>query len=189
MEQNVPSITNLLDELEDMIERSRPVPFSRNIMVNADDISDIIAEMRTNMPKQIKQAEKIISNCNRKVEEANNQAQTILEQARTQAQQLTSEHEITQLAQEEAEHIVDSAYEEAKNLRLGAKEYVKERMAETEERLNDMLEAFSNKSIELQSFVSNEVEQCYKIRQGLLDGVADNTDYLEDDGEYDDDEY
>jgi F0F1-type ATP synthase membrane subunit b/b' len=190
MEQNVPSITNLLDTLEDLLEQSRPVPFSRNVMVNADDLADIISDMRSNLPNQIKQAEKIISNCNKTVSEANNQAKTILEQARTQAQQLTGEHEITRLAQEEAERIIDAAYEEAKNLRLGAKDYVKERMTETENRLNGLLEALSNNSIELQSFVSNELDQCYKIRQNLLDGASSDNDNYNDYPEDDyDDEY
>jgi F0F1-type ATP synthase membrane subunit b/b' len=191
MEQNTPSINHLLDELEDILEDSPRSLVRRNaIQVNYDELSEIISEMRANLPNQIKQAEKIISNCNKTVGEANNQAKSIVEQAKTQAQQLTSEHEITQLAQEEAARIIDAAYEEAKNLRIGAKEYVKERMAETEVRLNDMLAAFSNKSIELQSFVSNELDQCYKIRQGLLDGTADsNQDYDDSSDEYDDENY
>ncbi len=193
MDQSVPSISNLLDELDDIIETARRAPFSKGIIVNADEITDIIAEMRANIPNQVKQAEKIISNCNKTVGEANNQAKTIIEQAKTQAQQLTGEHEITLLAQEEAERIIDAAYEEAKNLRLGAKEYVKERLANTEERLNDMLSAFSSKSMELQSFVSNEIDQCYHIRQSLLDNSADNEQYADDDtygdNDYEDDDY
>lgn len=190
MEQNVPSINNLLDRLQNLIEEAPIKKFSRDnlIIVDYSEMSDLIAEMKANLPGQIKQAEKIVSNCNKTINEANNQAKTIVEQARTQAQQLTSEHEITRLAQEEAERIIDSAYEEARNLRIGAKDYVKERLADTEDRLNDMLEAFGNKSVELQSFVSNELDQCYKIRQSLLDGSVDNPqdDYDED---YEDDEY
>jgi hypothetical protein len=59
MDSNVPSITNLLEELEDMVENSRAVPFSRNISVDKDTVMDIIADMRANLPNQLKQAEKI----------------------------------------------------------------------------------------------------------------------------------
>jgi hypothetical protein len=65
MDSNVPSITNLLEELENIIEESRAVPFSRNISVDKDTIMDIIADMRANLPNQLKQAEKIVSNCNK----------------------------------------------------------------------------------------------------------------------------
>lgn len=188
MDQNSPSIKNLLDELEDMLEKATSMPFSRNVIVNIDEVTEIISEMRANLPNQIKQAEKIISNCNKTVGEANNQAKTIIEQAKTQAKELTSEHEITQLAQEEYANMVEAASEESKRLRLGAREYIKDRMMATEEHLNELLEAFSNTSIQMQSFISNEIDQCYKIRQSLLDTVDDDAeedDYPAED-DYDD---
>ena len=189
----VPSIENLLDALQDLIEESKPVIFGGDKRaISAAELEDIIADIRQNLPTQIRQAEKIISNCNKTVGEANNQAKTILDQARTQAQQLTSEHEITKLAQEEAERIIDEAYAEAKNLRQGAKEYIRERMEETERCLNEMMTDINDRSREFQNYLSGEVDKCYSIKQELLDRPAPESEQpaAEDDYEdYDDDEY
>ncbi len=196
MKQSTPSITNLLDELEDIIECAPRAAFKKGIIVDPNELTDLISEMRTNIPNQIKQAEKIYSNCNKTVSDANNQAKSIIEQAKAQAKQLTSEHEITLLAQEEAERIINEAYDEAKNLRAGAKDYVRERLEQIELRLNDMLSSLSTKSMEVQSFISDEIDQCFQIRQSILDGTVDNEQYDENEGyvednfdDYEDDEY
>jgi exonuclease VII large subunit len=188
MDSNVPSITNLLEELENIIEESRAVPFSRNISVDKDTIMDIIADMRANLPNQLKQAEKIVSNCNKTVNEANNQAKMIIEQAKAQAKQLTLDHEITRLANEEAANIINSANEEAKSLRIGATEYVKDLFERSETVINESLEAFTSQSVQVQRFLTGEIDIIFKVRQELMGKSDSNTNnYPPEPEEYDED--
>jgi len=49
-------ILKLIDEIEDIIENGSSVPFSSKVMIDADEIYDIISEIRIKLPDEIKQA-------------------------------------------------------------------------------------------------------------------------------------
>jgi ribosome assembly protein YihI (activator of Der GTPase) len=112
----------------------------------------------------------------------------ILEQARAQAKQLTLDHEITRLANEEAANIINDANEEAKNLRIGATEYVKDLFERAETVINESLEAFTSQSLQVQRFLTGEIDIIFKVRQELMgkSDTAGNT-YAPEPDEYDDD--
>lgn len=174
MDGSKQTITNLIDELDGMVEDARSAMFARNqIMLDRGTLEDLIADMRANLPAEIKQAKDIVNNCNRKLKEASNQAQIIVEKANTEAQQLTMEHEITKLAQAEAERIIAEANEEAKKLRIGATEYIKDIFARAETVLNESLNAYTSQSVEVQNFLSGEVNIILKVRQDLMGGRSD----------------
>lgn len=181
MEGSKQTITSLIDELDGMLEDAKTAMFARNnVVLDRNSLEDLIADMRANLPTEIKQAKDIVNNCNRKVKEASNQAQLIIDKANTEAQQLTMEHEITKLAQQEADRIIAEAKEEAKNLRIGATEYIKDIFARAETVLNESLNAYTSQSMEVQNFLSGEVNIILKVRQDLMGGRPED-DYPEDD--------
>ena len=49
-------IFTLLETLEDIMEKSRNVPFSNKCIVDKEEILDIIKEIRLKLPEEIKQA-------------------------------------------------------------------------------------------------------------------------------------
>jgi hypothetical protein len=49
-------ILQLLDELEELLENASKVPFSDKAIVDSDEVSAIIDDIRTSMPKDIQQA-------------------------------------------------------------------------------------------------------------------------------------
>ena len=49
-------IFTLLETLEDMLEKSRSVPFSGKCVVDKEEILDIIKEIRLKLPEELKQA-------------------------------------------------------------------------------------------------------------------------------------
>ena len=52
-------IFTLLETLEDMLEKSRAVPFSSKCIVDKEEILDIIKEVRIKLPEELKQAKRL----------------------------------------------------------------------------------------------------------------------------------
>ena len=50
------SIESLLDNIEDVLENSKNVPFSSKISVDGEEIKTIIEDIRLNTPQETKQA-------------------------------------------------------------------------------------------------------------------------------------
>ena len=59
------AVLKLLEELEDILDQSRAVPFSNKVAIDKDEIYDIIAEIRLRLPNDIKQSKFIVSERNK----------------------------------------------------------------------------------------------------------------------------
>jgi hypothetical protein len=50
-------ILHLIDRLEELLNQSRPFPFTHNVMIDEDRMLDIIDQMRVAIPEEIKKAQ------------------------------------------------------------------------------------------------------------------------------------
>ena len=55
------TVENLLDEIESILEEGKTVPFTSNLLVDAQAIKTAIEDIRLNMPEELMQARKIAS--------------------------------------------------------------------------------------------------------------------------------
>ena len=73
------SIENLINEMEDMLENSWGLPMSGGrVVLNAKTIRKILEDIRLALPQEMVQAQKIISERNRVIESAKNEAETMI---------------------------------------------------------------------------------------------------------------
>lgn len=77
-------IFTLLETLEDIMEKSRNVPFSTKCVVDRDEILEIVKEIRLKLPDEIKQAKWIKEERQRILVEAQNEANDIIKEAETE---------------------------------------------------------------------------------------------------------
>ena len=49
-------IFTLLENIEDILEKSKGVPFSNKVLVDKEEILEIISELRLKLPEELKQA-------------------------------------------------------------------------------------------------------------------------------------
>ena len=92
-------IEQLIDEIEDYIESCKPkFMSSTEIIVNKDEIDELLRELRMKTPDEIKRYQKIISNKDAILADAQSKADAIIADAKTQAQQMDSESEVMQQA-------------------------------------------------------------------------------------------
>ena len=139
-------IEQIIEEIEEYIEGCRYQPLSTTkIVVNKEELEELLRELRLKTPDEIKRYQKIISNkdailadaqqkADTAVADAEAQAEQIVAGANEEAQRIVSETEImksaynqanetVENANQQAQDILDKAQEDANNIRMSAISY------------------------------------------------------------------
>ena len=117
-------ILHLVDRLEELFNESRTVPFTRNAVVDEDKMLDIIDQMRVTIPNEVKQAQQILSQRDRFLAQAQEEATRIVALAREKADQLVEHDSIVKSAMTRADQILAQARADAQATRRDADDYV-----------------------------------------------------------------
>ena len=131
-------IFTLLETLEDIIERSRSVPFTEKGIVNKEETLEIIKEIRLKLPDELKQAKWIKEERERILEEAQREADGVVKEAENRIIAMIDEHEITRKAYEQKAEIIETANEMSREINKGTKEYADSILANLESAINDV---------------------------------------------------
>lgn len=118
-------IYHLIDRLERLLNESWRMPLSVYLVINEDDFLDVIDQMRTAIPREIKDGEKVQRERERIVAQAEEEAERIVQLSREKASNLVSEHELISLADQRANTILERAQREAAGLKAEADEYAR----------------------------------------------------------------
>lgn len=145
-------IEQIIDDIEEFIDSCKYQPLSNTkIIVNRDEIDELIKELRLKTPDEIRRYQKIISNKDAILEDAQSKADALIADAQVKAQELVTQHEIMQkayaqandtinAANKQAQEILDSATQDANSIRLSAITYTDDMMANIGAVLNETLE-------------------------------------------------
>ena len=142
-------IFTLLETLEDIMEKSRNVPFSNKCIVDKEEILEIIKEIRLKLPDEIKQAKWVKEERQRILVEAQNEANDIIKEAENRIISMIDEHEITRKAYEKKVEIIETANEMSREIKSGTEEYADGVLAGIEAALEDALKVIKNNRKEL----------------------------------------
>ena len=131
-------IEQIIEEIEEYIDGCRFQPLSTTkIVVNKEELEELLRELRLKTPDEIKRYQKIISNKDAILADAQEKADEIIAQAEARAQEMVSQHEVTQQAYAQAndtinksnlqaQSILDSATSDANSIRYSAISYTDE---------------------------------------------------------------
>jgi hypothetical protein len=128
-------ILYLVDRLENLIASSRRMPLVNQIMIKESDILNIVDQLRTTIPDEIKMARRIIQDKERILAQAQADASVLLARAQEESERAIKREGLLQAAGERSQEIVREAKEEAERLKADADGYV----AETLRALRDHL--------------------------------------------------
>ncbi len=142
-------VLRLIEEIEDILDNASSIPFSNKVMVDADELFEILREIRIKLPDEIKQASWIKEERQRILAEAQKDADTMLNEAELKLRELVDENEITRKAKELAEEIVTKAQNNAKEIRLGALEYADNILLEAQQNLKNVIDLLNENRQEL----------------------------------------
>jgi cell division septum initiation protein DivIVA len=117
-------ILQMIDRLEELLNESRPLPFTHNVIVDEDRMLDLIDQMRVSIPEEVKKAQQILTQRDRLKAQAEEEANRTIARAREKSEQLVERDPIAQAAQLQAEQIIIKARQDADAIRQEADSYV-----------------------------------------------------------------
>lgn len=148
------TVLQLLDELEEILDNSRAVPFSNKVSVDKEEIYDIIGEIRLKLPNELKQSKWVIEERNKILIDAQKEADEIVKNAEVRMSRMVDESEVTRQAYEQAALIIESAKKTSKEMRLGAMEYAEGILVSAESKLRELKNVVYNESIKTDDYFS-----------------------------------
>ena len=129
----------LVERLESLIANGRPLPLTKNAIVDREQALNLIDELRVAVPEEVRAAKRINSEGERIMEKAQEEAERVIARAQEQAAFLIGERGLTDAAELESRRIVADAEDEAENVRQGADEYAAGVLAALEAEVNRSL--------------------------------------------------
>ena len=168
-------IEQIIEEIEEYIDGCKYQALSSSkIVVNKEQMDELLSELRTKIPEEIKRYQKIISNKEAILADAQTKADAIIAQAQVKTDELVSEHQIMQqayaqanevvmIATKQAQEILDNATNDANNIRMGAMQYTDDILKNLENTISHSMEAAKSRH---DSYINS--------LQGFLDVVTAN---------------
>ena len=149
----------LIDKLDELVQNAKGVPLSQDqVRVDREEIWEIIDQMRSTIPEEIKQARWIVKERQEMLAEAKREAERIITEAREKQDQLVSEEEVTKQSERAAEDIIDDARAREREIRLGAEDYADEILNTLEVNLSKFIAAVQRGRERLQGKDQEEAE-------------------------------
>jgi vacuolar-type H+-ATPase subunit H len=142
-------IYELLDELTEELEHSPKTVFSGKRSVDVDIFLEIVADIKAAIPQELQEAEKIITEKDKLLDEAKEEAARIISSAEDELQTRVSESQVTQEAEVKAKELMTKAESNAREITIGAKEYADDILRELEVYFGDYLKVIRKNRLEL----------------------------------------
>ena len=194
-------IEQIIEEIEEYVDSCKFQPLSSTkIVVNKEELEELLRELRMKTPDEIKRYQKIISNKDAILADAQSKADALIADGQVKQQQLVEESEVMQQAYQQsnellaktniqAQEILDNATNDANNIRMSALQYTDEMLENLEKIMSHTIDTAGTK---YNNFI-NSIQSCYDIvnkNRRELSPQSAPTNYMPTDtDEYGDEEY
>jgi hypothetical protein len=169
-------LASRIQQLEDMVREAKSMPLSSSALLNREEMLELVASMREQLPEEIKQARWVVRDREELLAKARREAESLVERARLEQMRLVGQEAVVQAAAEEAERIVSDAQDRAHSVRMEAEDYVDSKLAQFEialQRLQELLtqthETLGANVAKVQAALTDQLQQT----QGALLRVSE----------------
>lgn len=197
-------IEQIIEEIEEYVDSCKFQPLSSTkIVVNKEELEELLRELRMKTPDEIKRYQKIISNKDAILADAQTKADAIMAEAQERQAQMVQENSVMQEAvnqanvlleqtRQQAQEILDNATQDANNIRMSAISYTDDMLANLEQIMSHATDTVGAK---YNTFMSS-LQSCYDIvsknRQELSPQGGNVSNYaaaaLDEEDEYEEEE-
>lgn len=137
-------ILQMIDRLEELLNESRPLPFTHNVIVDEDRMLDLIDQMRVSIPEEVKKAQQLLAQRDRLIAQAQEEANRTVNLARDRSNELVDRDQVVQVAYTQAEQIKAQATADGEAIRREADQYVLETLRSLEMEMERALNQVRN---------------------------------------------
>ncbi len=127
-------VQRLIDMLYSMVDEAKSAAFSSDrCVINRDEALDLLDEIKSKLPIELKKAQELIRARQEYVDAAKKEVEKMIRQAETDAKNIVSESETLQQARQKSAEIIRRAEERSKELYAAANTYTEDALRRTEE--------------------------------------------------------
>jgi cell division septum initiation protein DivIVA len=156
-------ILYLVDRLENLIATSRRMPLVNQIILKENEILNLIDQLRTTIPEEIKQARRILQDKERIIAQAQSEASSLLARAREESDRAVNREGLLRNAEQRSRELVREAEVQGETLKNEADNYVLETLRALRDHMTEIETDIGRSilSIEkgLESLEGNQEEQ------------------------------
>lgn len=152
-------VLELLEEIEDVVDTAASVPLTGKIMIDANELLEIVKEIRIELPDEIQQAQWIKGERERILNEAKQEYETVLKDAQKQAEALIENDDITMKAKQRAEEINAITSENCRNLKMESYNYIDKILFNFQQKMDQMNGEYFIKMFENMEQTFNKVNE------------------------------
>ncbi len=150
----------LIDELQEILDGAFTLPLSGGkTVVNAERLREVVEEIRTNLPGEVKQAKSIVADRTNILNKAREEAESIVQTAEERVRTMSQQSEIVRLAQEKAKGIIFNANNQAEQIKKAANDYIDNLMKKADEELSKNLSDLKKTRAGIQALQQKESAQ------------------------------
>ena len=124
-----------------IVEEARGVPLSASCVVHRGEMLEILEGARQSLPNDLAQAQGIIVDRDRIIEDGRSSSESMIATAREDVARMVEQTSIVQAARDEAQRILDEARDSAEGERREVEAYIDGRLATLEVILNKTMDA------------------------------------------------
>ncbi len=157
-------ILYLVDRLENLIASSRRMPLVNQIIIKEGDILNIIDQMRTSIPDEIKQARRVLQDKERIISQAQTEAANILARARDETERVMNREGLLNAAEERSQELVEQADQHSQELIRRAEEHSERLKVEADGYVAETLHALRDHLMSIETEVGRTI---LSIERGL----------------------
>ena len=164
-------VTRLIDMLYERIEDAKSPALKPNMsLVDRDEMLDILDELRSALPVELKRAQELLSAREKFVDDAKREVDRMMRQAELDAKTKVSDSEVHYAAKEKARQIIAKAEERSRQLYQVATDYAEDALARTEEAVQAALDEVRQSRVQFRSASAAKMQ----AQRDKLDGKAED---------------
>lgn len=122
----------LVDRLENLVATSKRMPLVNQVLIKETDIQNLIEQMRTVIPEEVKQARHIVQERERILNQARAEAATLLARTHDEAERTMSHEGLLRSAEERSREIIRRTEEQAKQMLYQTQKHQEQMEAEAD---------------------------------------------------------
>jgi vacuolar-type H+-ATPase subunit H len=142
-------ILHLIDRLEELVAEARRMPIGQGVVVDRRRILELVDQMRSSVPWEVREATEIVAEKDSILEEARREADGVLLRADMEAQERLDETALVQAAEREAQNVIARAEERAQSLLEDAQVQVQARLRQAEQTATNQMDEADRYALEM----------------------------------------
>lgn len=171
-------VDEIINEIEELVDTSVSVPMTGTVVIKSAEIKELLKELKTCLPDEIKQARWIQNERDRILNEAREKYETVISEAKNEAERLVQRDKILAEARQRKEEMDRITKSNIKKLKLGTYDYIDSALCKFQDQMEELSRMYTDMFTTLED-TFGKVEEVIRANR---DEIKDMAHYVKQEG-------